>query len=176
MKTAIIYYSMSGNTALTANKLAETLAADLLEIRPEKAYPDRGIRKFLWGGKSAVMAETPKLEPYQFNAVSYDLIVLGFPVWAANMAPPVRSFIQENQDALKAKKIAAFVCQSGSGGEKALRILADSLNRPELIATMVLIDPKDRPKPENDQKMETFVEQLRKQTAVRNYCRSIPSP
>ena len=63
MKTAIVFYSMSGNTAMTAEKLAEALSADLIEIRPQHAYPDKGFRKFLWGGKSAVMAETPELEP-----------------------------------------------------------------------------------------------------------------
>ena len=70
MKTANIFYSMGGNTALTAGRLAEALSADLIEIRPKRAYPDKGLRKFLWGGKSAVMAETPELEPYTFSAAN----------------------------------------------------------------------------------------------------------
>ena len=56
MRTAIVYYSMSGNTAAAAKKVAEGLRADLIEIKPEKAFPDKGFRKFFWGGKSAVMA------------------------------------------------------------------------------------------------------------------------
>ena len=80
MRTAVVYYSMSGNTAITAEKLAEGTGADLIRIAPEKAYPDRGFRKFLWGGKSAVMAETPVLQPYTFDAEQYDLVILGFPV------------------------------------------------------------------------------------------------
>ena len=151
---------MGGNTASVAAKLAESLSADLIELRPERAYPDRGFRKFLWGGKSAVMAETPKLEPYVFQAGLYGQIIFGFPVWASNMAPPVRTFIRENQDALKDKRVAAFACQSGSGGEKALRRLADCLGRDSLSASMVLIDPKDRPKPENDRIIEDFLKQL----------------
>ena len=63
MKTAIVYYSMGGNTALAAGKLAEGLDADLIEVKPVKAFPDKGLKKFLWGGKSAVMAETPALQP-----------------------------------------------------------------------------------------------------------------
>ena len=55
MKTAVVYYSMSGNTAMVAKTLAERISADVLEIRPEKAYPDKGVRKFLWGGKSRFM-------------------------------------------------------------------------------------------------------------------------
>ena len=49
-------------------------------IKPVKTYPKKGFRKFFWGGKSAVMAETPELEPYKFDASSYDRIVFGFPV------------------------------------------------------------------------------------------------
>lgn len=162
MNMAIVYYSMGGNTAFVAEKLAEALSADMIAVRPEQAYPDKGLRKFLRGGKSAVMAETPKLEPYTFNAEAYDRIIFGFPVWASNIAPPVRTFIRENADALKARKIAAFACQSGSGGEKALRKLAECLQRDTLEAVMILIDPKARPKPENDLKMAVFLEQVRK--------------
>ena len=160
MRTAIVYYSMGGNTAMVAEKLAEALSADLVPVRPQRAYPDKGFRKFLWGGKSAVMAETPELEPYAFPADQYGRIVFGFPVWASNMAPPLRTFIRDNRDALKGKEIAAFVCESGSGGEKALRKLAECLGLDFVSPATVLIDPKDRPKPENEQKIGQFLEQL----------------
>ena len=80
MNTAVVYFSMSGNTAYAAKKIAAELGADLIEIKPEKQYPDKGFRKFLWGGKSAVMAETPKLMPYDFQAANYEQIIFGFPV------------------------------------------------------------------------------------------------
>ena len=160
MKTAVVFYSMGGNTAMAAEKLAEALSADLIEIKPRHAYPDKGFRKFLYGGKSAVMAETPELEPYAFNADDYNEIIIGFPVWAANIAPPVRTFVRNHLAALKDKKIAAFACQSGSGGEKAIMKLAACLGRSSLSATVILIDPKDRPKPENDQKLSAFLKQL----------------
>ena len=160
MKTAIVFYSMNGNTADTAGKLAGAMGADLIEIRPEKAYPDKGIRKFLWGGKSAVMAEAPKLQPYTFRAEKYGQVVFGFPVWASNMAPPIRTFAQENRDSLREKRIAAFACQSGNGGEKALGRLKECLGLENLAAAMVLIDPKDRPSAENDRKIQAFLNTL----------------
>lgn len=160
MKTAVVYYSMSGNTAAVAEKLAEALGADRVEIRPEKAYPDRGVRKFLWGGKSAVMAETPNLQPYDFRAEEYDRIVIGFPVWASNIAPPVRTFAQENRDALKDKRIAAFACQSGNGAEKAFRKLAEVLGRDSVSPVLILIDPKAKPKAEKEQRIREFIREL----------------
>ena len=61
MKTAIVFYSMNGNTAMVARKLAEGINADLIEIKPEKSYPDKGFKKFLWGGKSAVILSFNKV-------------------------------------------------------------------------------------------------------------------
>lgn len=160
MRTGIVFYSMNGNTAMVAEKLATGLPADLIEIKPERTYPDKGFKKFLWGGKSAVMAETPKLLPYTFKSEDYDLIVFGFPVWAANVTPPIRSFIKENQSLLQGKKIAAFACQSGTGSEKAFRKLLDCLGQEKLEASMILIDPKDRPNAENDRKIDDFIRKL----------------
>ena len=93
MKTLIVYYTLEGNTHYAAKKIASLLDADMLRIKPVKTYPRKGFRKFLWGGKSAVMAETPELEPYTFDASAYDRIVFGFPVWAGNVTPPLRTFI-----------------------------------------------------------------------------------
>ena len=98
MKTAIVYYSMSGNTKYVADKIAERIEADIIRIDPVKAYPDKGAKKFIWGGKSAVMGEKPALHPYEFNVEKYDRIILGTPVWASNFAPPIRTFIKENPD------------------------------------------------------------------------------
>ena len=160
-KTAIVYYSMNGNTEWTAGKVAYGTDAELIRIRPEKAYPDKGIRKFLRGGMGAVRAETPKLEPYVFDPDRYDRIVIGFPVWAGTVAPPVRTFAQEQKEALRGKKIAAYACQSGTGGEKALEKLRECLGCPGFAASMVLVDPKVKPKEENSRKIEEFREKLR---------------
>ena len=70
MNTAVVYYSMSGNTAYAAKKIAAELGADLIEIKPEKQYPDKGFRKFFWGGKSAVMAEKRPRVPEDMTAAT----------------------------------------------------------------------------------------------------------
>lgn len=88
MRTLIVHYSLEGNTAWAAEKAAALLGAQLLRLEPEKAYPDSGMKKFFWGGKSAVMGETPPLKPYSFRGEDWDRVILGFPVWAGNVAPP----------------------------------------------------------------------------------------
>ena len=150
---------MGGNTEYAAQKVAEELGADLLRIEPKKAYPDSGFRKFLWGGKSAVMAETPELEPYEFDGTAYERVILGFPVWAGNVTPPIRTFLKEND--LSGKSLAAFACQSGAGAEKAFGKLLAAVGADKLEAELILIDPKDKPSEANEQKIRAFCEKLK---------------
>ena len=51
METAIVYYSMHGNSELVANKIAFITGADTIRVEPNKAYPDKGARKFHMGRK-----------------------------------------------------------------------------------------------------------------------------
>ena len=159
MKTLIVYYTLEGNTHYAAKKIASLLDADVLRVKPVKTYPRKGFRKFLWGGKSAVMAEKPELEPYTFDASAYDRIVFGFPVWAGNVTPPLRTFIKEND--LSGKRFAAFACQSGAGAEKAFEKLKTALGIRELDAELVLIDPKTKPDPINEKKISGFCGKLK---------------
>jgi len=160
MKSVIVYYSMSGNVCMVAEEVAKHLGADLLEIKPVKAYPDKGIIKFLWGGKCAVMGETPKLEPYTFDAEGYDTIIFGTPVWASNITPPLRSFIKENADALNGKRVAAFVCYAGGGADKAIGKLKALLGVATLAGELILVDPKDKPQAEHLSQIEAFCHSL----------------
>ena len=157
MKTIIVYYSLEGNTEYAANRIAELTGCDILRIEPQKDYPTGKVSKFLWGGKSAVMAETPALKSYKFNSAEYDRIIFGSPVWASNITPPLRTFIKENE--LKGKSFAAFLCQGGNGAEKAFDKLSAALGAP-LSETLILIDPKEHRSAENDDKIRKFCERL----------------
>jgi flavodoxin len=153
---------MSGNTKYVAEKIAEKAGADLIEIKPEKQYPDKGFRKFLWGGKSAVMGDTPKLLPYEFDADKYDTIVFGYPVWASNFTPPIKTFIKENMEKIAGKDFAVYACSMGGGAEKSVDKLKNYLIINEFKAAMSLIDPKDKPSEENNKKIEEFISELEK--------------
>ena len=160
MKTLIVYYSHEGNTDFVAKKIAEKLEADTLRLVPVKKYPEKGFAKFFWGGKSAVMAETPELEPYSVDLESYEQVIFGFPVWASNITPPLRTFIKDNPG-VKEKRVAAFACQSGKGAEQAFEKLTDVLGIGSLVETLILFDPKDKPKDENEVSIQKFCDSLR---------------
>lgn len=161
MRTAVVYYSMSGNTRYAAEKIAGKIDADLIRIEPVKAYPDQGARKFFWGGKSAVMGEKPRLQPYECDMELYDRIVIGTPVWASTFAPPIRTFLHENQK-LKEKKIAAFLCFSGGGADKAMEKMKKYIGVEAFEAELILIDPKEKVKEEDDVQIDRFCMELSK--------------
>jgi flavodoxin len=160
MKTLVVFFSLEGNTAYVADTIKEKTGADLLRLVPKKAYHDKGFAKFFWGGKSAVMAEKPELEPYDVNLDNYERIVFGFPVWASNFTPPLRTFIEENREKIKDKQIAAFACQSGSGAEKAFVKLAKSIGIEKIEQTAIFIDPKARPGDAVNEKILNFCDSL----------------
>ena len=159
MRTAIVYYSMSGNTQYVAEKIAEKLSADIIRIESVKEYPNQGAQKFFWGGKSAIMGEKPKLQPYECNLEKYDRIIIGTPVWASNFAPPIRTFIHENRS-ISDKKIAVFTCFSGGGAEKAIDKMKKYIGVEKFEAELILVDPKENVKEEDDRKMEAFCSEL----------------
>lgn len=159
-KIAIIYYSMSGNTDYVAKNIFKNIEADLIRIVPKKEYPNSGFKKFFWGGKSAVMGETPMLEEYEFDDSKYDCIVFGTPVWASSFVPPIRTFIKENKEKLKNKKFSVFICYSGGGAEKAIEKLKKYLEITDFDAQLILIDPKDNKSDENVKKINEFCEKI----------------
>ena len=94
----------------------------------------------------------------RLKSAAWDRVIFGFPVWAANVTPPIRTFIKEND--LTGKRIAAFACEGGSGAEKAFARLKAALGMDTLEAELVLIDPTSRPDPKNDEKIAEFCARL----------------
>lgn len=160
MKTLVVYYSLEGNTEYVAEKIKDKIDVDILKLVSKKAYHDKGFAKFFWGGKSAVMAEKPELEEISVDLSGYDRIIFGFPVWASNFTPPLRTFIEEHSDGLKDKRFSAFACQSGSGAEKAFGKLAKCIGIDAFEQTAVFIDPKAKQDANKDEQIEAFCRAL----------------
>ena len=156
MKTAIVYYSMHGNVRYVSEKVAKELGADLIELVPVKAYPDKGAMQFIWGGSAVTFKKKPELEPYTFNASDYDLVILGTPVWASNFTPPLRTFFENND--LTGKKIAVIATSAGGDSSKCLEAVKAAAKADSLAAVLSLTDPKDKPSDENEKQIAAFIE------------------
>ena len=159
-KIAIVYYSLTGNTDYVARKINDKIESDLIRLVPKKDYPNSGFKKYFWGGKSAVMGDTPELEKYNFNFKKYDHIIFGTPVWASSFTPPIRTFIMENMENLKDKQISVFISFSGGGADKTIDKLKKYLDIEEFDNELILIDPKDKQNNDNDKKINEFCKNI----------------
>lgn len=144
MKTAIVYYSLEGNTKFAAERMAAQMGADLIALEPLKAYPVKGFLKFYHGGKAAVFGEKPALKPYVFDETQYDQVIIGSPVWASKCAPPINTFMAKHKKWLKklgGRHIGILLCQSGNGAQKVIEKYKDTLGVDDFAGKLVLIDP-----------------------------------
>jgi flavodoxin len=122
MKTAVIYYSYDGNCALVAGLMKTALNsssppgnADVFEIKTVDSKRREGFFKMLWGGMQAVFNKKPAIQPLAIEIDSYDLLVLGTPVWAGSPAPAMVSFLSEKK--FSGRKVALFCCHGGGPGK-----------------------------------------------------------
>ncbi len=121
MKTLIICYSRTGMTKKVADALAKELTADIEDIISETKWA--GVIGWLKAGKFAMQKKLCKIKELQHNLDDYDLIIIGTPVWAGAISPPVRTFISNNKN--KCKDVAFFCTQGSSGAEQVLKQMQD---------------------------------------------------
>lgn len=158
MRAIVVYYSLEGDTKYVAEKIAQRIGADLLNLEPVKPYPTGKASKYLFGGKAVVFGEHPKLKEYHFTPEDYDLVILGTPVWAGGFTPPLRTFLAE-QD-LSQKEMGLFVCSAGGNGQKCLQKLMETLEISKAKAQLSLVDPAKKPSLEKDKMIEAFADSL----------------
>lgn len=139
MKTAVIYYSLEGNTEFIAKKIAEKTQGDMIKLVPEKNYPTGKISKFFWGGKSVMFGEKPKLKNTPIDVESYDRIFIGTPIWAGKFTPPINTFL--NTCKIRGKDIILFACHGGGGADKCFNKMKDILKDNNIIGTYDFVDP-----------------------------------
>ena len=111
MKCAVVYYSLGGNTAAAAKKIAALTGADVFALR-EKNEKRRGVWGFVKSGFQAAFKMRARLErDYASETKAYDSLYVGTPVWAGHCAPAVNTFVQ-NAD-LSGKDVTLFfLCAS----------------------------------------------------------------
>lgn len=139
MKTAVVYYSLEGNTKMVAEKIASKFDAKLYELKEIKnSVSKEGFFKYFWGGKQVVTKKKPKLEPLDFDVNDYDIIFIGTPVWAYSYAPAIRTFLANYN--IKNKKVGLF-CSHGGGPGNIMHKMENELIGNEIISKFDIMEP-----------------------------------
>ncbi len=112
MRTAVVFYSLTGTTKNVCEKVAQRLDADLVELTCATPYPTSGFSCYFKGGKDALLGRKPALNPYEFEDGAYDLVVVAVPIWAGKPAAPLATFLSEHS--LAGARKAGIVVSGGT--------------------------------------------------------------
>lgn len=133
MKAIIVYYSFTGHTKEAAHLLALRMNCDIEEIKltDDLCGTDREIDERT--RKQVEKKETPEIYKIEKPLLTYDVILLGTPVWWLDIPPAVRSFLSQNN--LSEKSLYAFVTNGGNTGtvSSTLKTLAPGLHEKHIL-------------------------------------------
>ena len=155
-KILVAYFSASGVTAKTAEKISAATGADLYEIRPAKPYTREDLNWMDSGSHSSVEMNDPASRPAIAEPVKdmeqYDMVLLGFPIWWY-VEPRIVDTFLESYD-FTGKTVIPFATSGGSGMGKTDSILQKICPAPRWL-------PGARLSPQASQdQLRTWIEQL----------------
>lgn len=159
-KILIAYYSRTGRVRRIAETIAAACGADLDPIRDLQSRTTLGgIARTL---REATLERPAVIAPAQRDPSTYDVVVMGSPVWVAKMSSPLRAYIQQQRD--RFPQVAFFCAMGGVGGLSAIRKMA-ALSGRDPLASFVILDRRMHTT-ELDDKIAAFVAQLEAYTST----------
>lgn len=116
-KTLVAYFSASGVTKKTAEKLAAAANADSFEIIPVQPYTDENLDWTDKKSRSTIEMNDPSSRPAIAekleNMGGYDIVFVGFPVWWY-VEPRIIDTFLDSYD-FSGKTVVPFATSGGSG-------------------------------------------------------------
>lgn len=130
----VIYYSLNGSTKKAAEKIAEELGADILNIHTLKKKPKNFASQMFLCGFMSCFGVYPKIKKYKIKPEKYDAVVIGTPIWAGKCAAPLRTVFSRHD--FSASKLYFFT-SSGSGENKGcVKDFEKRVGKPEAILNL----------------------------------------
>ena len=118
-KVLVTYFSASGVTAKTANKLAKEVDGDVFEIEPKEKYTSADLNWMDKKSRSSVEmndpASRPEIAKQVENMDMYDKVLVGFPIWWY-VEPKIIDTFLDSYD-FSGKTVIPFATSGGSGIE-----------------------------------------------------------
>lgn len=158
MRNLIVYYSLEGNTKFISETIAKEIDADILELKPKKAMPSSGFKKYVWGGIGVTFKQKPMLINEDVDLTKYNTIFLGTPIWAGTYSTPFNTFIAKNK--IDHKNIALFVCYAGGKTEKCFANFKKSFPNNNFVGEIDFLDPLKNNKEENILRVKNWIKTL----------------
>ena len=128
-KILVVYYSATGSTKKVAKEIAQNLDADLFEIEPVDTYTSADLD---WTDSNSRVTKEHNDESLRNvelknnnvnNWDSYDMILIGYPIWWGIAAWPVNNFVKDND--FTGKTVIPFCTSASSGLGESSNLLED---------------------------------------------------
>ena len=155
MRPLVIYYSRTGNTKKVAEAISSALKCDSEEISDTKKR--KGPVAYLAAARDAMRKNQTEINPIQKDLGTYDLIIVGTPVWSWTVSTPIRTFLQQHK---KQIKNVAFFLTHGGNFKNTFEDMANILGKKPL-GTFEMHE-KDLKNGIDNQGLENFINKLNK--------------
>lgn len=127
MKTLITYYSYSGNTDRVMNIFAGILKARG-DVRIQRLKPKDEITGFAAQCRAAFSGRRAELAgDVIYDVSSYDLVVVGSPVWAFAPVPAMNTYLDKISGVTGKRAIVLLTSGSGLGVKRCFKHIANIL-------------------------------------------------
>lgn len=113
-KNFVVFYSFEGNCRALGGAMAEAVDADVAEIFPKREISRSIAGKYLAGGKGSLFKEKTELQPLAVSVRDYGAVIVGSPVWAWNIPPATRAFLEQTD--WSGCRVALFAMHRGMCG------------------------------------------------------------
>lgn len=156
IRKLVVFYSRTGKTKTVSERIAELLNCDLEEIVDLKKRT--GIIGFLKAGKDAFLKNKTSIKEPVKNPSEYDLLLIGSPVWAGNLPPAIRTYIDRFKSQLP--KLALIGTCSGKGNVSKIAIEIEKISDKKLSA-IIEVTSKEVSENKYESKIQDFINELK---------------
>ncbi len=138
-KILVAYFSASGVTASLAKRLAQSIHADIFEIKPQTPYTKDDLNWTDRNSRSSVEMRDPACRPPLATPMpdlsAYGTIFIGFPVWWYREPSIIDTFMESGN--WNGQTVIPFATSGGSG-------LGDASNNMQKLAPKATLKPGKR--------------------------------
>ena len=112
-KILIVYLSRTNNTRAVAQMIHDRVGGNLVALELMQPYPEDYQSIVQQVGKEISSGYLPPLQTQISHMEQYDTVFIGFPTWAMQLPPPIKSFLSAYN--LKGKTVIPFNTHGGYG-------------------------------------------------------------
>jgi flavodoxin len=159
-KVLIIYYSLTGNTRSIGEMIREKTGGDVFEIETVRNYPADYSGIVAEAKRELETGDLPALKKSPPDISSYDLILVGSPVWWYTVSTPVMRLLTQADFA--GKKVSAFCTHEGGLG-KFFPHFQEQAKNAVVLEGLELYKPRQARDGEVDKALDYWLSKLRKE-------------